>query len=203
MSKALENVKAVVQIALNIAVLAIFVVILSNFRDLKLATQKALEQASVGSINLFGVEIKLGQNGVDYALFKYGYLSDTDKENIRLQIHGLTAKEFERLMYVGQCVDQFPPDLCQYKNPTPEMREDLAADNKLQEKKLTKKADSPDILSRAKEKREKAIAQGENWDIGDPLWCYEMALTPAGYDVKTVLIKNLSMAFGQGRTASP
>jgi hypothetical protein len=97
MSKALEYIKAALQIAFGVVVLAI---ILLNFHGLNLASQKFLETASVSKIQLPGVEIDMDAAVVDQALSSVGvnYLTVADKSRIQAQIHGLDAKEFVRLM---------------------------------------------------------------------------------------------------------
>ena len=108
MSKALEYIKAALQIAFGVVVLAI---ILLNFHGLNLASQKFLETASVSKIQLPGVEIDMDAAGVEQALSSVGanYLTVADKSRIQAQIHGLDAKELVRLMYVGQL-----KDLCEF-----------------------------------------------------------------------------------------
>ena len=66
MSKVLDSIKAALQIAFGLVILAI---ILLNFQDLYLAMRKLLEQsASVRAIKALGVEIDLSTTGVDRAL---------------------------------------------------------------------------------------------------------------------------------------
>jgi hypothetical protein len=56
-------------------------------------------------------------------------LTAADKKRILELIHGLTAKEFVRLMYVGQL-----KNLCEFENPSAEMRSRVALDYELREK---------------------------------------------------------------------
>ena len=51
--------------------------------------------------------------------------------------------------------------------------------------------ESHEIFTRVREKQAKA---GKNWEIGDPVWCYEMTLTELGYNVKTALVYNIGKA---------
>lgn len=131
MSKALDTIKAALQIAFSLVVLAI---VLLNFQGLYLAARKFLERAaSVSSIKLLGVEVDLDQAGVDRALFRADYLTGADKGRVLAMVHGLSAKEFVRLMYVGQL-----KNLCEFENPSTEMRNDVALDYRLRDKGLTK-----------------------------------------------------------------
>ena len=68
-------------------------------------------------------------------------------------------------MYVGQL-----KNLCEFDNPSTEMRNDVVFDYGLRDKGLTKIEVNPD---------------------GYPRTCYDMTLTNDGYNVKTVLVKIL------------
>jgi hypothetical protein len=196
MSKALDYIKAALQIAFSLVVLAI---VLLNFQGLYLAARKFLERAaSVSSIKLLGVEVDLDQAGVDRALFRADYLTGADKGRVLAMVHGLSAKEFVRLMYVGQL-----KNLCEFENPSTEMRNDVALDYRLRDKGLTKIEVNPATLESVRAELAKMVAQGKSLDNGYPLKCYDMTFTDDGYNVKTVLVDNLSEAFGDGRKTPP
>lgn len=196
MSKALDYIKAALQIAFSLVVLAI---ILLNFQGLYLAAQKFLERAaSVSSIKLLGVEVDLGTTGVDRALFHADYLTGADKSRVLAMIQGLDSKEFVRLMYVGQL-----KNLCEFDNPSTDMRNDVALDYGLRDKGFVKIEVSPGTLDSVRAALTKIAAQGKSLDNGYPSKCYDITLTDDGYNVKTVLVDNLSLAFGEGRRASP
>jgi hypothetical protein len=192
----LDTIKAALQIAFSLVVLAI---VLLNFQGLYLAARKFLERAaSVSSIKLLGVEVDLDQAGVDRALFRADYLTGADKGRVLAMVHGLSAKEFVRLMYVGQL-----KNLCEFENPSTEMRNDVALDYRLRDKGLTKIEVNPATLESVRAELAKMVAQGKSLDNGYPLKCYDMTFTDDGYNVKTVLVDNLSEAFGDGRKAPP
>lgn len=196
MSKALDYIKAALQIAFSLVVLAI---VLLNFQALYLAARKFLERtASVSSIKLLGMEVNLDQAGVNRALFNADYLTGADKNRVLALINGLDSKEFVRLMYVGQL-----KNLCEFENPSTEMRNDVALDYGLRDKGLTKIEANPATLESVRAELAKMVAQGKRLDNGYPLKCYDMTLTDDGYNVKTVLVANLSEAFGDGRKAPP
>jgi hypothetical protein len=205
MSRALDYIKAALQITFSLVVLAI---ILLNFRDLHLAVQRFLERtASVSSIKVFGVEVDLDEAGVDRALsaadakralFHVENLTGAEKRRVLELIHGLDGKEFIRLMYVGQL-----KNLCEFEYPSTEMRDDVALDYELRDKGLTKIEVSPTTLESVRAELEKMVAQGKSLDNGYPRTCYDMTLTDDGYNVKTVLVKTLSATFDKGRTAPP
>jgi hypothetical protein len=205
MSKALDYIKAALQIAFSLVVLAI---ILLNFRGLHLAVQKFLERAaSVSAIKGFGIEIDLDAAGVDRALaaadakralFHVENLTGAEKRRVLALIQGLDGKEFIRLMYVGQL-----KNLCEFENPSTEMRDDAALDYELRDKGLTKVEINPATLESVRAELAKTVAQGKSLDNGYPRTCYDMTLTDDGYNVKTVLVKSLSATFDKGRNAPP
>jgi hypothetical protein len=203
MSKALDYIKAALQIAFGLIVLAI---ILLNFRGLQLALAKFLERAaSVSSIKVLGVEIDmdaadsaLSAADAKRAIFHVAGLTDAEKRRVLALIHGLDGKEYIRLMYVGQL-----KNLCEFENPSTEMRNDAALDYGLRDKGFVKIEDSPATLESVRAALAKLVAQGKNLDNGYPRACYDMTLTDDGYNVKTVLVKTLSATFDKGTKAPP
>ncbi|MGB6327044.1 MAG: hypothetical protein WBG11_15055 [Methylocella sp.] len=203
MSKALDYLKSALQIAFSLVVLAI---ILMNFRGLHLALQKFLERAaSVSAIKVLGVEIDMDATSralsaadAKRALFHVENLTDAEKSRVLALIQGLDGKEFVRLMYVGQL-----KNLCEFENPSTEMRNEVALDYELRDKGLTKIAVSPATLVSVRAELAKMLAQGKSLENGYPRSCYDMTLTDDGYNVKTVLVKSLSETFDKGRKAPP
>jgi len=203
MSKTLDYIKAALQIAFSLVVLAI---ILLNFRDLHLAVQKFLERAaSVSAIKVLGVEIDmdaadraLAAADAKRALFHVENLTGAEKRRVLELIHGLDGKEFIRMMYVGQL-----KNLCEFENPSTEMRDDAALDYELRDKGLTKIDVNPATLESVRAELAKMVAQGKSLDNGYPRTCYDMTFTDDGYNVKTVLVKSLGATFDEGRKAPP
>jgi hypothetical protein len=94
MSKALDYVKAALQIAFSLVVLAI---ILLNFRGLHVALQKFLERAAqVSAIKGFGIEVDLDAAGVDRAL------SAADAKRALFHVENLTGAEKRRVLALIQ-----------------------------------------------------------------------------------------------------
>jgi hypothetical protein len=203
MSKALDYIKAALQIAFSLVVLAI---ILLNFPGLYLASQKLLEKAaSLSAIKAFGVEINmdaanraLSATDAERTLYDVGKLPDAEKSRVLALIHDLNAKEFVRLMYIGQL-----KNLCEFENPSTGMRNDVALDYTLRDKGLTKIEISPATLESVRAELAQMVAQGKTLDNGYPRTCYDMTFTDDGYNVKTVLVDSLSGTFGDGRKAPP
>lgn len=203
MSKALEYIKAALQIAFSLVVLAI---VLLNFHGLYVALQKFLERAaSVSAIKVLGIEIDmeatdraLAAADAKRAVFHVQNLTDAEKRRVVALIHGLDGREFVRLMYVGQL-----KNLCEFEKPSTEMRNDVALDYELRDKGLTNIAVNPATLESVRAELAKIVAQGKSLDNGYPRSCYDMTLSDDGYNVKTVLVKNLSTTFDEGRKAPP
>jgi hypothetical protein len=65
-------------------------------------------------------------------------LTGAEKRRVLALIQGLDGKEFIRLMYVGQL-----KNLCEFENPSTEMRSDVALDCELRDKGLTKIGSTP------------------------------------------------------------
>jgi len=203
MSKALDYIKAALQIAFSLVVLAI---ILLNFRGLHLAVQKFLERAAqVSAVKVLGVEIDMGAadralSAADAkrAVFHVQNLTDAEKRRVLALIRGLDGKQFVRLMYVGQL-----KNLCEFENPSSEMRNDVALDYGLRDKGLTKIEGNPVTLEAVRAKLDQMKTQGKSMENGYPRTCYDMTLTDDGYNVKTVLVKSLGATFDEGRKPSP
>jgi hypothetical protein len=205
MPKVLDYIKAALQIAFS---LVVFAIILLNFRGLHLAMQKFLERAaSVSAIKGFGIEVDLDAAGVDRALsaadakrtlFHVENLTGAEKRRVLALIQGLDDKEFIRLMYVGQL-----KNLCEFENPSTEMRNDVALDYGLRDKGLTKIEVNPATLESVRAELDQMKAQGKSPENGYPRICYDMTLTDEGYNVKTVLVKSLSATFDKGRKTPP
>ncbi|MGA7383722.1 MAG: hypothetical protein WBW81_03180, partial [Methylocella sp.] len=102
------------------------------------------------------------------------------------------------LMYVGQLKNH-----CEFENPSTEMRDDAALDYELRDKGLTKIEINPATLESVRAGVAKLAAQGKSLDNGYPRTCYDLTLTNDGYNVKTVLVKSLSVTFDQGRKVPP
>jgi hypothetical protein len=206
MSKALDYIKAALQIAFSLVVLAI---ILLNFRGISVAIQNILQQAaSISAVEYYGLKLNFTAATVDTNLkleyteadFKKLGVDDSAayKSRVLALIHGLDSKEFVRLMYVGQL-----KNLCEFENPSTEMRDDAALDYELRDKGLTKIEVSPATLESVRAELAKMVAQGKSLDNGYPRTCYDMTLTDDGYNVKTVLVNSLSATFDKGRKAPP
>jgi hypothetical protein len=203
MSKWLEDTKSALQIAYGffvlVAGLIVLTIVIRHFWEIDSEAEKILNTEQVSKLQGFGFEVDLTADTVNEALPPQEVA--TDKSRLVLPIiRSLASNEISRLMYVGQYADQNPPDLCQYKSPTPEMRDYWAVDNELTKRHLTKMQKSQDIFNRVKEQQAKA---GKNWKIGDPIWCYEMTLTGDGDNVKTVLVHYIGKVLDKARKALP
>lgn len=171
------------------------------FFPMKNAAERLLSRANVVTeISWMGAKMSLGESEAAAALKPILDPSQPLQElsrNAAREIETLRPEEYERLMQIGLLAN-----LCEFEKPSPRKRADVAIDYSLEEKKLVRIVDSPDTyLFVAASQREKA-ARPEASANGDPRFCYVLALTDLGRDVRTVLTQSLKPWFGgQGRAA--
>ena len=101
-------------------------------------------------------------------------------------------------MYVGQL-----KNLCEFENPSTEMRNDAALDYGLRDMRLVKIENNAVTRDSVRAELAKLVAQGKTLDNGYPCTCYDMTLTDDGYNVKTALVDNFSTAFKDAGYAPP
>jgi hypothetical protein len=89
------------------------------------------------------------------------------------------------------------------RDPSTEIRNDVALDYGLRDKGLTKIEGNPVTLEAVRAKLDQMKTQGKSMENGYPRTCYDMTLTDDGYNVKTVLVKSLGATFDEGRKPSP
>lgn len=192
MSNGLDVLKAGLQVCYGVVFL---VLILWVFPDIRNASRILLDRAaSASSLEVAGLKVAFTEGIVAQGLELENV--PTNEQKIVLDaIHGLDAREFVRLMAVGQLAG-----LCEFDHPTPQMRDDVALDYDLQAKGLAKIEQSHAALESVLAWHAKQTARGERIAIGAPRSCYEMQLTDVGSRVKTVIVKSLAPAFN---TLSP
>ncbi len=140
-----------------------------------------LSKAQIGSVSL---EFSAGaiQKNVRTDLFQH--LHGADKMAIAQDISALRPDTVVRLLSVG-VLDR----TCDFELPTVEMVDNYAADIFLNKRNLVNMgfddAKRDAILAEVKAREH---ASGRKSDIGYPLRCYNLALTPHGMDVKTAII---------------
>ena len=111
------------------------------------------------------------------------------REGVLAAIGKLGPDTFQRFLNVEQA-----PVSCVFQRPVAMMRKYVALDYELQDIGMLVIAD--DAIAFGKARRE-ALAAGDIGfpDIGLPLSCYRMDLTPLGLDAKTALVDFFSKAF--------
>jgi hypothetical protein len=194
--------------ALYALILAAFAfIILWNFRDLDNAVRNLPSQAAaLNAVEVLGSKLTFSVTTVEQDLkkalediekhepdfyAKLGFEDRSDYEShILALIQGLNQKEIARLMDAGEL-----KNLCKFEHPTPGMRVDLTIDYRLKDKGLTAISDSSETLDRVRDQFRALQADGKLPEIGHPLACYDMTLTPTGYNTKTVLVKTMSRRF--------
>lgn len=166
--------------------------ILWNVRALDRAVRNLLEQAAaINAIELFSVKLSFNTATV-YEFLNFDHLKPVDKDRVHGKLFGLMPEEFIRLMNIGEL-----KDLCVFETPSPGMKETLAIDRTLHNKGLAEISDNPETFERVRGKFTALAAQGKLPPIGYPHSCYDLKLTPDGFNAKTVLTKALSRKFSQ------
>jgi hypothetical protein len=166
------------------------VLIIWIFPDIRGASKVLLDRAgSASSLEVVGFKVAFTEASVARGL-ALDNVPVEDQKSVLDAIRGLSAKQFIRLMAVGQL-----ENLCEFDNPTPDMRNDVALDYDLEAKGLTRIEPSRPVLQSVQAWSVMALAKGKSVKIGAPRSCYTMMLTETGTRVKTVIVRNLAPAF--------
>lgn len=181
------------QYLLPLLLLAIFLLVyfqpgpLEDFLDTILGGRK-LQTAQFGSVKLEFSEETI-KSAVRPDLFQH--LKENDKREIHTQIQKLEPSQVVRLLNI-----ELVRHACNYRAATPEMAEDFATDITLASRGLVERNFSDELKLQTlkavqdNEKREKKASP-----IGYPEFCYDLNLTPRGYDVRTAIISVLASTF--------
>lgn len=138
-----------------------------------------------------GVKLSFGQQA--YRLNADLHKTPGEMIQINETMGALNAMEIERLLHrpdYGKAALSDGDLHCEFDNATSTMRKFMAADAVLREKGLIELIDRPDLLEKLRQ------GSSRNKDLGEPRRCYQMALTPLGADVKSVIISEISRVFG-------
>jgi hypothetical protein len=145
----------------------------------------------VQTAEISGVKLSFGQQA--YRLNADLHKSPSEMIKINETMSSLNAMEIERLLHrpdYGKAALSDSDLHCEFDNATSTMRKFLAADAVLREKGLIEQIDRPDLLDRLRREPTR------DPNLGAPRRCYQMALTPLGADVKSVIISEISRVFG-------
>jgi len=174
------------------AYLALMSLVTWNFPALATATHSLLERAgSLSALEVAGVKISFNTASVA-AQLDFDSVSMADKENTVAHLKSLEPDQFERLMHVGEL-----KNLCDYGKPTVEMRRMIALDYQLSDKGLADITDAPELFQQIEEGLAADEKNGQSAPLGHPRSCYNLALTKDGANVKTALVRLVSVAFTQ------
>ncbi|MEJ0092066.1 MAG: hypothetical protein WDN46_01080 [Methylocella sp.] len=185
---ALYFARASITVVASCVLLALFII---DFNAISDASQQLLRRAgSVTTLKVFGVELTLDEQAVSVALSEYADRPHRLSAEVAKVISKLKPSEFVRLMEVGQM-----SGLCEFERPSAKMRADVALDYGLQEKGLTKVADSLTTLADVVAYLEHSASEGLETPNGHPLSCYDLTLTDLGRDVKTALVQSFKSIF--------
>ena len=156
--------------------------------------------SNLSEVQVAGVKIGFGQKG--FSLNKdIARLSEDDRAKVLRDLHGLSPEEFSRLLHLTEydIAHVSNDDIrCDYDHATAEMRLYSAADHGLKEKGLVEFAIKPELTARVREAAKKIEAKngGKPLEIGTPSNCYQMTLTDAGRNLKSMIVAELKRAFG-------
>ncbi|MBM3563898.1 MAG: rRNA methylase [Alphaproteobacteria bacterium] len=115
-------------------------------------------------------------------------LSEDKKTMLTDDIRALKAEWLERLLNVGAL-----RNLCEYVSPTPDMREKVAMDYKLEAMGLIEIQPSPEVEAAAMRDMRQSLAENAaGWTIGKPVSCYVATLKDRGWLVKTAVLQYLA-----------
>lgn len=188
MSKFLDTFKELMQLGIYLVLAGALIL---NLPALSVAFTSLVNRVSnVSSLKVAGVELGFDESSVAAKLAATD-LGTGAKTHVFELIRKLDPEQFERLVYVSDLAN-----LCEYENPTPEMRQQVASDYLLRANGLTTITKSTELRDRIAREIARRTAQGHPSDIGNPLSCYYMTLTDTGRDVTTALIKTFAEAFG-------
>lgn len=115
-------------------------------------------------------------------------LSEDKKTMLTDDIRELRPEWLERLLNVGAL-----RNLCEYERPTPEMREQVAMDYKLEAMGLIQIQPSREVETAAmRDMRQSLTENAAGWTIGKPVACYVANLKDRGWLVKTAVLQYLA-----------
>lgn len=115
-------------------------------------------------------------------------LNDNRKAMLTDDIRALKPEWLERLLNVGAL-----RNLCEYERPTPEMRQEVAMDYKLEEMGLIEIEPSREVEAAAMRDMRQSVAENATgWTIGKPVSCYVATLKDRGWLVKTAVLQYLA-----------
>ncbi|MGO9135877.1 MAG: hypothetical protein ACLP8A_17775 [Methylovirgula sp.] len=188
MSNVLDTLKELTRLGIYLALLVVLAI---NLPALSGALGQLIDKvANVSSFKFAGVELGFDESSVIEKLAATD-LSTAAKSQVYKLVLRLDPEQFERLIYVGDLVN-----LCEFENPTAEMRQQVASDYLLRENGLTAITKSTELRDQVRHTIEASEkTSGKPSDIGYPLSCYYMTLTDTGRNVKTVLVKTFGQAF--------
>lgn len=115
-------------------------------------------------------------------------LNDDKKTMLTDDVRALRPEWLERLLNVGAL-----RNLCEYERPTPDMRQEVAMDYKLEAMGLIEIKPSREVEAAAMRDMRRSIAENAAaWTIGKPVACYVATLKDRGWLVKTAVLQYLA-----------
>lgn len=188
--EALSNLAVAIRnTAITIFVLGLIVVGWSERQNIGAMLVGVMNRMQTAEIS--GVKLSFGQQA--YRLNADLHKTPGEMIQINETMGALNAMEIERLLHrpdYGKAALSDEDLHCEFDNATSTMRKFMAADAVLREKGLIELIDRPDLLEKVRRRTSRSK------ELGEPRRCYQMALTPLGADVKSVIISEISRVFG-------
>ena len=188
--EALSNlVIAIRNAAITLFVLGLLVVGWSERQSIGATLVGVMNRMQTAEIS--GVKLSFGQQA--YRLNADLHKSPSEMIQINETMSALNAMEIERLLHrpdYGKAALSESDLHCEFDKATSTMRKFMAADAVLREKGLIEEIDRPDLQDRLRRD------SSRDTKLGEPRRCYQMALTPLGADVKSLIITEISRVFG-------
>jgi hypothetical protein len=186
----LDNARTGLQIGYGVAILTLVVWISP---EIKAAAQVLVTRFdTAAAFEVAGVKVSFTDTAIARGLELVQFPADGQRrERILKALHGLDSRQLIRLMTVAASSSS-----CEYANPEPRMRSDVALDYELASLHLAKIEPNPRALAEAEADMAVARAKGEAWTIGAPRACYKMTLDGIAMDVRSAIITNIAPAIG-------
>ena len=196
--KSLQEILALVKSAVIVLGMAAVIVIAWFERDMIIETLSDLANRTQG-VEIAGVKIAFGDKA--FVLNpSIEHFSIAEQQKIKKDVYSLGPDEADRLLHITEYDEEHVSDddlNCDYPNADRHMRLVAAADEGLVEKMLAKIIRKNEFTARIRDKNKKLERKnGKPLSIGEANNCYQIILTDAGRNAKSVIVSEVTRAFG-------
>lgn len=149
------------------------------------------------SFEALNLKVAFSETSVLEALPIFRTLDADTQATLKSDLAHLDAEWLPRLLNVGAL-----DGTCDFHRTTPDIREAVATDQKLQTLGLVDLRDAEDVKARVLENMKSALDKGKGWEAGAPSQCYHMTLTGRGWRIKTAVLEFLASGLSAGKTTT-